>query len=254
MKTLECFEDLMLRLKEFPDYYEKRKQLAELLGVLDSTVHRWMTGSSPAGMSMISLRYYLDFLGYQVEELEKVSQVMQSAGKLLAFRVTTLEEMARYTGHEKYIDQVITVIRGSRGISTERQALFHEFIKAHQLQLDEVMSKLPRLIMLDAKVKSEVMVSVVADDFVTPAPILQEKTGQSEAVDSKSDEHFRCLTLMLLDYANRYVRADVSDEERDRLRQIVGQRKIFELKNVLVRLCGSTAFKQSEEAHHAKFR
>jgi hypothetical protein len=249
MNTLSCFSDLIRQIQELPNYVDKRKQLAEVLGVADTTIRHWMAGSVPQGMSMVSLRYYLDYLGYKVEELAKTSKVMQGAGKLLAFRVTTLEEMAQFTtGHGHYGDQVLAAIRGSRGLSDEREGLFQKFVEAHSSELATVLTELPRLIVLDVKTEAlevKIMEETGQTHSGQSAILLKQKDGQGAVVDSNSDEHFKCLTHMLLDYANRYVHPEVGDNERDRLRQVVGQRKIFDLKNVLVRLCGNTAFKQS---------
>jgi len=61
----------------------------------------------------------------------------------------------------------------------------------------------------------------------------------------ENDVRFRVLTLELLDLAEQLVDPSVQESRRDQLRDVVGQPNIFDLKNALSRLCGSTAYKMN---------
>jgi hypothetical protein len=240
--TLECFGDLMKRLHALPDFYEKRKQLAELLGVGDSTIQRWTTGVvAPLGMSLISLRCHLDFLGYNVEEFSALTPEMQEASKLLAFRVISLDDMTKLLEFGEYTDQVLAVLRGVRGISKEREKKFAHMVGAYRDELTKARAALPRLVELEERLVQDEVETARSAQAQSVAPLATPMIS-----DSMREGHFKCLTLMLLDHARYYTGPELPDEVREHLRSIVGQRNIFELKNLLVRLCGNTAFKQTQ--------
>lgn len=247
--TPECFEDLMGRLQQLPDFLEKRKQLAELLGVEDSTIRRWMSGSgNPAGMSMISLRAYLNFLGYKVKEFEQEPEVMRDASRLLAFRVLTLDEMTKLVDFGQYTDQVLAVLRGARGISKEREERFVHMVDAYRQELENAQRHLPKLVM----VKQSPAPSV-AKEFGDSSPKLSSAALPAVAtaspvvkVNQRREERFKGLALNLLDFAQYYANPEVPEEVRDRLRSVVGQQNIFDLKNLLARLCSSKAFSNQQ--------
>ena len=243
--TLECFEDLMGRIQPLPEYFEKRKQLAAILGVEDSTIRRWMSGTGvPVGMSMISLRSYLDFLGYEVEEFLQEPEVMREASRMLAFKVLSLDDMTGLLDFGHYSNQVLAVLRGARGISKEREEKFVHMVSAYRQELVQAQANLPRIVTLETKIEQGEDVHV-AQTLSVVAPQRDELV--SVIGDSLRDEHFKYLTLMLLDHARYYTGSELSDEVREHLRSVVGQRNIFELKNLLVRLCGNTAFKQTQQ-------
>jgi hypothetical protein len=236
--TLECFMDLMERIQ--PELFEKRKALAQLLNVEDSTVRRWFTGAGlPVGMSMINLRYYLDYLGYRVSEVTHLSNLLQDASRLLAFRVLTLEEMAGLTGHETYPDQLLAVLRGARGISSAREASLHEMVDTYRPELEEKLKTVPRLIVVGTAVsEKKVCIGVAKSATPVTAPLVPSPSKS----DSGRDERFKGLVINLLDFAQFYADPKVPEEVRDQLRNVVGQENIFNLKNLLSRLCSSKAF------------
>jgi transcriptional regulator with XRE-family HTH domain len=241
--TLECFEDLMGRLQKLPDFFEKRKQLAELLGVEDPTIRRWVSGSgNPVGMSMINLRSYLDFLGYEVSEFLREPEVMRDASRLLAFRVLTLDELTKLVDFGQYTDQVLAVLRGARGVSKEREDRFVHLVGAYRSELAKAQATLPRLVELEEKPRRGE--TKVAGETASVSPTTASSEMVSVPLDAQMRaEHFRCLVHMLLDHARYYIGPELPDEVRDHLRSVAGQRTIFELKNHLARLCGNTAYK-----------
>lgn len=238
--TLECFMNLM---KQIPpdELLEKRRMLAQILGVEDSTVRRWMTGSSiPVGMSMISLQYYLDFVGYRLDELVRVPNVFQDAGRMLAFRVITLENMAELIGQEGYIDHILAILRGTRGVSALREEKFREMVDAYRSELAEKLLTVPKLVTLERKpVLAPVQVPPPSGSLSTPA---ESSIVPRPRPDTTRDERFKTLVLNLLDFAQHYTDPKVSETVRDQLRNVVGQQNIFDLKNALSRLCSSKAF------------
>lgn len=236
--TLECFTDLTERIH--PDLLEKRKILASVLEVEDATVRRWMSGTSvPVGMSMIGLRWYLDYLGYEVSELNRLPKLLQDVGRLLAFRVLSLENMAKLTGYEDYPDQVLAVLRATRGLSAEREIQFRDIVGAYQQELVEKLRTVPRLV----EVRNTPAIAVVPDNLLDKSP--GRRSIVSSAIPKKGmrrEDRFKGLVLNLLDFAQFYADPEIPEEVRDQLRTVVGQQNIFDLKNLLSRLCGSKAF------------
>lgn len=244
--TLECFEDLMKRLQLLPDFFEKRKLFAGILGVEDQTIRRWISGVSvPYGVSMVSLRSHLDFLGYHVEEFAKLPDVLQDSSRLLAFHVITLDEMIRLSEFDS--SSLLGILRGVRGISQEREDRFQQTVDAYRQELATAQSKLVRIIPIERKGdESGALATSVAVSIPALASVPVIATQSRHVARAAREERFRDLTLNLLNFARFYVDESVSEEERDKLRSIVGQRNIFDLKNLLVRLCGSTAYKQTQ--------
>lgn len=243
--ALECFEDLMERIE--PDLLEKRKVLAQALGVEDVTVKRWAANSgNPVGLSVISLRYYLDFLGYRVDELVSISALLQDAGRLLAFRVITTDEMAGLTGFDEYPDALISILRGARGISASREEKLGEVVATYRKELLEKMRTTPKLIQIDRGTSAARTTIGSSNDPVSTLtkPVVVPMTGLK--VGTKREERFRGLALNLLDFARFYTDPEVPEEVRDQLRSVVGQQNIFDLKNLLARLCSSKAFSNQQ--------
>lgn len=246
--TLECFSDLMVRIE--PDLFEKRRLLARTLGVEDATIRRWMTGSAvPVGMSMISLRYYLEYLGYEVSELAKLPEVINQVARLLAFRVLSLEELANLTGFQGYTDQVLAVLRGARGLSEDRKSQFHGTVRAYRQELECALREVPKLAVV--KQSSVPSATKVLSDSSSPkltAAVLPVVAASFLTVkaNQRREERFKSVALNLLDFAQYYANPEVPEEVRDRLRSVVGQENIFDLKNLLSRLCSSKAFSNQQ--------
>jgi len=243
--TLECFLDLIERLR--PDLYEKRRILAPILGVEETTIRRWATGEGkPVGMTLNTLRYYLDYLGYQLIELSQIPDLYKDASRLLAFQVLTLEEMSKLTGHETYPAHLLAVLRGKRGVSPEREDQLREVVMVYREELMEKKRSTPKLVVVEHTSRGVQSLPVSLQTAVLEAvrPVVNVPVPPKDSLSR--DERFRTLTENLLDFAKYYTSPGVSDADRDRLRAVVGQEKIFDLKNLLSRLCGSKAFSNQQ--------
>lgn len=76
--------------------------------------------------------------------------------------------------------------------------------------------------------------------------------GEVESIQDHKEDAFIAQAIRfenevdnLTNHAEYYLSDRVSDSGRDKLRDLVGQKKIYVLKNLLFRLCGETAFKQT---------
>jgi hypothetical protein len=247
--TLECFSDLIARIGL--DNFEQRAALAQVLGVGDSTVRRWAVGSfQPVGMSAVSLRYYLDFLGYKVSEIVHLPVLFREASQMLAFRVFTLEEMAKLTGFEEYPDQVLAVLRGTRGISAERKAQFVELVEAYHGELEAKMLRLPKLVTLkpiSTGSETRAVPSSPTKAVTVPLRALPVPSSEVDGAERRTQKVFKNLVEGLNELARYYTNPDVPEAVRDQLREAVGQKEIFDLKNRLSQLCGSRAFSNQQQ-------
>ncbi len=240
--TLQCFTDFISRIGH-DDLLEKRRILAQILCVEENTVRRWITGANiPIGMSMIGLRYYLDYLGYRVSEITQLPRLLQDVSRLLTFRVMTLEDMAKLVGCEEYPGHLLALLRGARGFSAEREAQLQDIVDAYQQELAEKLLLVPKLVAIkDVPLVVEVsgtMPGTVATKTVSSTNVSPQTANKS----MRRDERFKGLTLNLLDFARFYTDREVPEEVRDQLRTVVGQQNIFDLKNLLARLCSSKAY------------
>ena len=137
--TGKCLAHLARAIKG-RDFYEKRKIIAVFADVKDSTVHGWFSANQmPAGEPLIRLRFYLEFLGYDVEELCALHQTVRDAGRLYAFGIAPLSEVADLVGYSggNANDSLVKVFRGARNVPQERLQQFASFVELYEKQLDE---------------------------------------------------------------------------------------------------------------------
>lgn len=228
----------MVRIE--PNLIEKRRILAQVLDVDDQTVRRWANGSiNPIGLSLISLRYYLDFLGYQVAELLPLSGLVKDLGRLLAFRVVDLDELAKLTNYPpEQTSALLAVLRSGRGITTDREIHFQEVVEAYRDELVSSIKKTPKIINLEV---SEQYVESTAHPLTIVKPVNTQKVA-TLSVSSTKEERFRDQVLCLLQFARYFTDDSIPEDTREELRRVVGQRNIFDLKNELLRLCGAKAY------------
>lgn len=236
--TKECFTHLMQELGY--DNYEGRRILAEIVGVETTAIRRWISERSvPAGMSLISLRYYLDFLGYEVSEISHLDKPLRQASQLLAFKVLTLADLANMVGYEKYPDQLLATLRGVRGVTPERLKSFQEVVVAYEDDLREKMAQTQKVIILTHAKNTPAPALGISPEITGSGQTFIEQACESKERDIKM---FVFLVGALDVLTDHFVGSGVDDELRERVRQAAGQQKVFAVKNKLARLCGVKAF------------
>lgn len=125
-----------------PNFNEKRAVIADFTGVGEGTVQRWFTDESfPVGEALIRLRFYLEFLGYHVTELQSLNESIRKAARLFAFGIASITEIANlvgYKGNEKSANNIlIYVLRGMQGVQANKIKQFDSFVELHGSQLEE---------------------------------------------------------------------------------------------------------------------
>ncbi|HYD93070.1 MAG TPA: hypothetical protein VEB18_01260 [Candidatus Paceibacterota bacterium] len=140
--TQECFAHFAEQLASDYEYHRKRKVFAATVHVTDGTVQRWFSQNGlPMGEALVRVRYYLDFLGYAVAEVQELPEAIRTVGHLITFDVLSVADVAGSTGYEgvpkNNVDQVIAVLCGRRGVSEEKFALYSELARVNRKRLTQ---------------------------------------------------------------------------------------------------------------------
>ncbi len=220
------------------DDFEARRVFAKLVGVSGDTPRIWFKYSqAPVGMIQVRLRFILQKLGYDVVELRTIHPTIRQFAKHLAFELCPMEEA------EKLLDiikqSIYRIILGSSGTMDEKIELMQLYVSEHEQQLVEFEKNLD-----------------VSGAISEPSPyISQEEFDKIKAREeinleftSVTDDGKKIMVESFLGLIRamrpiaRFLSSDVvTAEEREIIRQKVGQYAIFDLKNDLVKLCGERA-------------
>lgn len=229
--TKECFTHLVKGMGD--NLLSSRKLIASFTGVLDSTVARWIKDSvAPKGESLLRLRFYLEFLGYNVEELLELNPLIRNAARLCAFQVETLTTVAHLVGYPEGrngIDGLIAVFRGTRSMSEKRLQHLASFV---ELYSDQLKGK------QQATQKVEVMPHKQITPEVPKRPLISRMSRQplearEAIIASIAYSVLALIPLAVIISSDTYTAAD-----RKQVRERAGGDGVFKLANLLYRLCG----------------
>jgi hypothetical protein len=242
--TAECLVHLAQATKV--DHFAKRKAIASFAGVGDSTVYRWFKGvMQPVGEPLLRLRFYMEFLGYNVQELQALNPPVRDAARLFAFGIATLSEIAQLVGYSEGrggTDTLLAVFRGTQGVSKQRLGQFTSFVELYGEQLSEK-KRVTQKIQLNGTVRAE----VDADQAPTrSASVVQALRPASQKPTSSRDALIESLAgsvKALIPLARAISSDDFTAEDRARVRELAGGDGVFTLANLLYRLCGERARK-----------
>ncbi len=251
--TMKCLAHLHRVLRNEPDFYDKRKRIAEFVAVGEQAVTSWFTGKHPpVGSALLRARYYLEFLGYQVDELQNLNQAVNATGRLFTFKVLTLEEIAGMVGYAEGrngVDATLAVLRGVHTPSREKIAHLEALVELYKEKLPDALKRAPRVL-----------------DGVAERPSLQQKPAgkQTNAVlsvppvdASAMSTPFDVKDALIESFANsikamlplaEYLISRCTPEDRDKLRKLADGNGVFRLSTRLNRLCSETARRELNRA------
>lgn len=242
--TAECLAHLARSTKA--DRFNKRKILASFAGVGDETVFRWFKEVSlPVGEPLLRLRFYMEFLGYNVEEIQKLPPYIRDAARLFAFRVVSLSEMAQLLGYPEgrsSTDTLLGVFRGVRRVTKLRQEEFMSFVKAYGEQLSEKERVTPKILLNDDANNAQAVPVPEAIKPLQVAHLLRPSKQQPHERDVII-ESLAGSVKALIPLARAVSSDSFSAEERALVRELAGGDGVFILANLLYRLCGERARK-----------
>lgn len=216
------------------DFFEKRKMIADFVGVGDEAVHRWFkNGALPVGEQLVRMRFYLEFLGYKVSELDELDVQVRNAARLFAFGIVSLSEIADLLGYveKSGTDSLLKIFRGTRGVSSEKIQQIQAFVELYEKQLD-------------GKRRGTVSVLTATSDdrrseeasIITRPSLRTVGEGHSTLIEALAAAVKAMLPLA------EYVLSDsFTANERQRVRELAGGDGVSRLSLLLTKLSGEAA-------------
>lgn len=241
--TAECLVHLANATKE--DHFRKRKMLASFVGVGDEAVYHWFKkGALPVGEPLLRLRFYLEFLGYNVEELQTLAPPIRDAARLFAFRVATLPEIAQLVGYPEGrsgIDTLLKVFRGTQGVTKQRLEQFTSFVELYGEQLSEKKRTTQKIQLNESA--SGVQSGGAPEVVKTPQVVHPLRPPVQPRDRDVIIESLGTSVKALIPLARAVSSDNFTADERARVRELAGGDGVFTLANLLYRLCGERARK-----------
>lgn len=235
--TEQCFRHYISTLPPMGKkrVVEARRPLIDFVGVDPQTVTRWITGKIfPLGLSLLKLRFFLDSLGYQVDELENLKNTSLPAyklAKMIAHGVVKVSEATKKLDFADN-DEIYRIVLRSSRTSSGRERLIEELWEKNKDKVQARPLRIPRL------------------------PIGLEPALPHVRAKDQELEIAAHLILALRPLAERIASDEFTPEERKHLRELVKGDGVFHLSNALNRLCGEKAreieIKKNEELRRRK--
>lgn len=214
----------------------KRHIIARFADVDPGTVRRWFKNErTPIGEPLIRIRFYLEFLGYDVEELHVLDVIIRDAARMFAFGVATIPEIVQlvgYTEGKSGIETVIAIFRGARRTSRKRIEDFGAFVEMNQ----GVFAEKKRVIRRIEIGTASQLPARPAQASLLPRPRLGERSQlnlRQLFIESAAKQVKALLPLVQAIESDTF-----TPEERTLLRELSGGDGVFKLANILTRLCG----------------
>lgn len=224
---------------------KSRKAICALVfRVPDDTGYRWFTkGIIPVGMNLVKVQYFLEFLGYILSERKKMSSVQRRIANQVALMVISPTDIAEYTSVS--CNSVLRWCTGKRNPSEQAEVKLNELIELHEGGATEKLQLWQRTLQelgFGAAVTTPTPQQVLAKEDQVSTPPSKPETNSSErgqVIDTLAH-----LILAMRPLAEQVLSEAFSPEEREHLRQktqIVRVNGLFDLSNLLSRLCSERA-------------
>lgn len=230
--TLECIKEFATYIDDFMERPNIVSSLVKFVGCSRNTALRWLAGNrKPLGEYLLSVRYFLWYQGYRVKELYKLDPVVFKLGRLIAFRMISLQTVTEFLEYDQ-TDSTMRILHGKSNMSRHRYDLATQIIA-----LD-----------IESEVKINEMVErfSLLDDFMTLNPPTTEKPVVKHS-SSKSKHQVSEIDSIKAAFI-KYVEAGIplaeilisdvlTDDDRRQLRRLIANDGLFELANLLNGLC-----------------
>ncbi len=235
--ALECFKHFYdARLP--PRDAQTRTLFVKAVGVASfNTVRSWYIGENkPIGEALLRLRYLLEFFGYEVVDLEIISEPVRNLGRLIAFGALEIDEAAKELGFNRHA--VLRIIMGRGQTVLKRQGKIDELVKAFESELPKLQEQYtalrPATLLSQANNGLEKPLAAVEPELAKkPADVLAVLANLIKALEPLATEVA----------SDRFTPA-----QRKRLRELTGDYTLFYASSALNQLCGETA----REVHKPK--
>lgn len=214
--------------------YKRRNAISHLLGINQATGYEWFSNfRMPKGENLLRLRYFLELNGYQLLERQGMPELIREFSEQIALGAMSLAEAAEYIGTTS--DVILDVVMRRQGVSSQRETQVKELVELHQNKATE------RLREWQATMKSLGFAQPTTKTVAASLPQL------SQLNDGQVIETLAHLVLATRPLAERVLSDDFSADDRRRLRELTANGRsnaVFDLSNLLNRLCGERARKE----------
>lgn len=244
MKTQEAMKDFSKRNGLDSSKRERaqtRNAICILLQMGSATGHRWFSdGIAPLGEHLLRLRLLLRLCGYNLIEEQAIQISALQLADQIAVRTLKVENAVKFLDASSN-DRVIAVATGREGISPNRESKIQELVKNHEKETNAKIAEWKEKIsQLNLKGPEEAKQSVYETETG------QKKKKNEPLVFPKENNKTVLIVLAnqlkaTLPFAELVASDQFSAGEREELRKMAGKYTIFNLKNVLVKLCGERA-------------
>jgi hypothetical protein len=220
---------------------EYRRPIMDFVKVQQHTIRIWMNAVTlsdeeaqfPVGEPLIRLRYFLDMLGYKVQELEALPAITRVTGALAAYDVVTFEQLRQELVYEK-MSTLYQCLHGVSNFSPDRAEFAQALVDKHSAELAKRTRAWKERMGVAQSSRVETPVSnVPANNRLSKTP-----AGDNPVVVILSHLIQASTPLMA-----QLLSDDVSSDDRRRLRELVGEKAFFDYYIQAGKLCSEAARK-----------
>lgn len=232
------------------------RQIADLIGSKDTTsARRWLTGENdPSGELRIRLWHLLAELGMKSPELNKLQQEHPFGyylGRLLALGVIDVKEMTAITGL-KHTQQSYDILQGETAhhptetveslTAKYDSTLNSKIVKLHENNSLELSSSIEQASKpTDQVSKDTTETAVVSVEPATPDTSTAWSLGETTTKDREAFLFDIARKLADVAVLMRILLNTCSAEERAQVRAHLGENGMFDLSQLVNRMCGERA-------------
>lgn len=230
MKHEDIWRAVLPRLQKFIGQTWNIGYIAELTEATPNTVGSWLAGQQPpVGIRLVTLWHFLDAAGIQTPELSELQPFNYYIGRLLAFRVITMDE-AKHILAVKNDQTVLEILRGQQ--PSRPTYTLPELYELYDGKLHGALKAIPKL---DQPAQQATHTQDVPG---WAAPAIEEAARSLYPQGAAADQPV--VLAMLLNAAlplARHIASDaVTVDKRTAFRELIGQANLFELLNIITAL------------------
>jgi hypothetical protein len=243
--TNKLAEDVVAGLQHIKATFSEE----ELRFFLSASNQRWQrlegitkSGEGASSPTLLKVAVFLEFSGISTCIKNFPPRVLE----FIRMYAVSGKELMYFMPVNKNRDYFLMFVRNGVNLSPMAESdiaealLFHQPFQQKVLEVKEAFDHVfKNATRIDVSVISATAEPVTAVTKEVPVVQDQEEAFIAQAIRFGNEVH------NLTDHAQHYLSDNVSDKDRQKLRDLVGQKHIYNLKNLLFRLCGETAFKQT---------
>lgn len=209
--------------------------------------------------TLLRLAFFLEVVGYEI----KWGEVEEESRYLIRLFAASEKPLEYFLDDSIVRDKYIKYVRGRMSLPMTVSQAVHLVLDFHsptlKLKIERIHEDLAPIkakIELKKKPPPELVAKSESDALVTPMLLrgverVQATASLADVSDKEASlgniaraERFKGIVENLLEFAKFYTNPDIPETERDLLRRVASQQKIFDLKCELARLCSAKAYRE----------